>query len=72
MSNDHVREQVAAIIKDEKTYPFPKNMAMAATWVLGNLKGLTSKFMMFQRSARLEIIMSWRRRQTSDKLMRWR
>ena len=43
MSNDYVREQVAAIIKDEKTYPFPKNMAMAATWVLGNLKGINLK-----------------------------
>ena len=43
MSNEHVRQQVAEIINDEKKNPFPKNMAMAATWILGNLKGVNLK-----------------------------
>lgn len=42
MSSDYIRKEVEKIIKDEKL-AFPKNLAMASAWLLGNLKGLNLK-----------------------------
>jgi ribosome-associated protein len=44
MSSEFVASEVDKIIKD-KSFEFPKNMAMAATWILGNLKGINLKIM---------------------------
>ena len=43
MSSDFVRKNVEKIINEEKDYPFPLNLAMASTWILGNLKGINLK-----------------------------
>jgi ribosome-associated protein len=44
MSSEFVAAEVDKIIND-KALEFPKNIAMAATWVLGNLKGINLKVM---------------------------
>jgi len=44
MSSEFVASEVDKIIKD-KSFEFPKNIAMAATWILGNLKGINLKIM---------------------------
>ena len=40
MSTDFVKKNVDEIIGKETNYPFPLNLAMASTWILGNLKGI--------------------------------
>ncbi len=42
MSKEFVDKEIDKIIKDEEL-TFPKNMAMAAAWLLGNLKGINLK-----------------------------
>ena len=42
MSNDYINQQVDEIFNDKK-FTFPLNSAMAAAWVLGNLKGINLK-----------------------------
>ncbi|MCP4914232.1 MAG: ribosome silencing factor [Oligoflexia bacterium] len=42
MSKAYVQAQVDEIIKNEE-FQFPKNLAMASAWVLGNLKGINLK-----------------------------
>jgi len=44
MSKEFVSAEVDKIVKDEKL-PFPKNMAMASAWLLGNLKGINLKIL---------------------------
>ena len=40
MSTDFVKKNVDEIISKEQEFPFPLNIAMASTWILGNLKGI--------------------------------
>lgn len=42
MSKAYVEAQVDEIIKNEE-FAFPKNLAMASAWILGNLKGINLK-----------------------------
>tara|TARA_R110000868_G_scaffold352079_1_gene613308 strand:+ start:1307 stop:1777 length:471 start_codon:yes stop_codon:yes gene_type:complete len=42
MSNEFINAQVDKIVKDE-SYPYPLNIAMASTWIIGNLKGVNLK-----------------------------
>jgi len=42
MSNEFVSQEVNKIIND-KDLEFPKNIAMAAAWILGNKKGINLK-----------------------------
>lgn len=42
MSQEYVDKEIQKIVTD-KELPFPKNMAMAAAWLLGNLKGINLK-----------------------------
>jgi len=42
MSKDYIETEVDKIIQD-KTLDFPKNMAMACAWILGNFKGISLK-----------------------------
>lgn len=42
MSKEFVDKEIDKIIQD-KDFSFPKNMAMAAAWLLGNLKGINLK-----------------------------
>lgn len=42
MSKEYVAKEIDKIISDEEL-SFPKNMAMAAAWLLGNLKGINLK-----------------------------
>lgn len=43
MSKEYIDQQVQKIIDDKKNFPFPLNTAMAAAWMLGNLKGVNLK-----------------------------
>ncbi len=42
MSTEYINNQVDQIINDKK-YPYPLNIAMASTWLIGNLKGVNLK-----------------------------
>jgi len=42
MSNEYIDKNVSEIFNDKK-FSFPKNSAMAAAWILGNLKGINLK-----------------------------
>ena len=42
MSNEYIDNQVNLIMNDN-SYQFPKNSAMAAAWIIGNLKGINLK-----------------------------
>jgi ribosome-associated protein len=42
MSQEFVEKNVNEIM-DDKALPFPKNMALASAWMLGNLKGISLK-----------------------------
>ena len=42
MSQEFVEKNVNEIM-DDKTLQFPKNMALASAWMLGNLKGISLK-----------------------------
>lgn len=42
MSSEYVNKQVDAIVSD-KALTYPLNIAMASTWILGNLKGVNLK-----------------------------
>lgn len=42
MSAEYLKTEVEKIIKD-KEFEFPKNIAMAAAWIMGNFKGLNLK-----------------------------
>jgi len=44
MSKEYIEKNVNEIMED-KNFDFPKNMAMASAWVLGNLKGVNLKVM---------------------------
>jgi ribosome-associated protein len=44
MSKEYIEKHVNEIMED-KEIGFPKNMAMASAWVLGNLKGVNLKVM---------------------------
>ena len=37
---NYLYNEVEKIITDEKSYPYPQNVAMSCAWVLGNLKGV--------------------------------
>tara|TARA_R110002049_G_scaffold194867_2_gene363946 strand:+ start:290 stop:757 length:468 start_codon:yes stop_codon:yes gene_type:complete len=42
MSSEFINNQIDQIIND-KNYPYPLNLAMASTWLIGNLKGVNLK-----------------------------
>lgn len=42
MASEFVNNEVDKILNDKK-YPYPLNIAMASTWLLGNLKGVNLK-----------------------------
>lgn len=42
MSNEFINNNVDKIVED-KNYAYPLNIAMASTWLLGNLKGVNLK-----------------------------
>lgn len=42
MSSEYINNQVDKIVND-KNYPYPLNLAMASTWLIGNLKGVNLK-----------------------------
>lgn len=42
MSNEFINKAVDKIVED-KNYPYPLNIAMASTWIIGNLKGVNLK-----------------------------
>ncbi len=42
MNREFVAKEIKKIIQN-KQFEFPQNMAMAATWILGNLKGINLK-----------------------------
>ncbi|MCF8057738.1 MAG: ribosome silencing factor [Bacteriovoracaceae bacterium] len=42
MSQEFINNEIKKII-DDKEFNYPRNMAMAAAWVLGNLKGINLK-----------------------------
>jgi len=52
MSQEFVAVEVDKIIKDEN-FEFPLNMAMAAAWILGNLKGINLKVFNVTKSSSL-------------------
>ncbi len=52
MSQEFVAVEVDKIIKDE-SFEFPLNMAMAAAWLLGNLKGINLKVFNVSKSSSL-------------------
>lgn len=52
MSQEFVTVEVDKIVKDE-TYEYPLNMAMAAAWILGNLKGINLKVFNVSKSSSL-------------------
>lgn len=52
MSNDYVSVEVAKILKDSSLTP-PKNLAMAAAWIMGNYKALNLKIYDCSKSSSL-------------------
>jgi len=44
MSNEYIQTEVNKILKSEE-FPFPLNLAMASTWICGNLKGINLKIL---------------------------
>lgn len=44
MSNDYISKEVEKIIKDD-SLEYPLNLAMAAAWICGNLKGINLKIL---------------------------
>jgi ribosome-associated protein len=52
MSNDYVSTEVSKIIKDA-TLEHPKNVAMAAAWIMGNYKALNLKIYDCSKSSSL-------------------
>jgi ribosome-associated protein len=52
MSNDYVSTEVSKILKDT-TLEHPKNLAMAAAWIMGNYKALNLKIYDCSKSSSL-------------------
>ncbi len=52
MTNEYVAKEVEKIIKDENL-PFPLNIAMSASWILGNLKGINLKILDVKKTSHL-------------------
>jgi ribosome-associated protein len=50
--NDFVTQEVEKIVNDTE-FDFPQNMAMAAAWILGNLKGVNLKILNTKKSSSL-------------------
>ncbi|MBK26514.1 MAG: ribosome silencing factor [Halobacteriovorax sp.] len=42
MSAEYIKTEVDKIVED-KSFPYPQNIAMAAAWIMGNFKGLNLK-----------------------------
>lgn len=42
MSSEYINTEVDKIVEN-KSFPYPQNMAMAAAWIMGNFKGLNLK-----------------------------
>lgn len=52
MSQDYVSVEVDKIVKNEEL-EFPKNLAMASAWILGNLKGINLKVLDVSKTSSL-------------------
>ncbi len=52
MSNDYISKEVEKIIKDS-SYEHPLNLAMAAAWICGNLKGINLKILNTKKTTSL-------------------
>ena len=52
MSKEYIEKHVNEIMGD-KSITFPKTMAMASAWILGNLKGVNLKVLDVSRSSSL-------------------
>jgi ribosome-associated protein len=52
MKNEYVDKEVEKIVEDP-AFAYPKNMAMASAWVLGNLKGVNLKILDVKESSSL-------------------
>ena len=44
MSKNYIQQEVDKIVGD-KSYDYPLNMAMAAAWIIGNMKGVNLKIL---------------------------